>query len=372
MAHRTFVGMDVHKQDIVVAVLVGRRKQAVEFTVSNTAEGRRRLFRRLRKTAPGGILACYEAGPCGYVLQREAAGLDIACEVIAPSMIPRKPGDRVKTDRRDARQLAEMLRAGLLTTVAPPSPSEEALRDLVRARQAANVDLTRVRHRLSKFLLRHGRHYPANRSAWTGTHRRWLEGQVFAEPAARIAYADLRLAVTQLEERLTLLDAELERLAADSAVSEPVGWLRCFRGIDTISAITLVAELYQVARFSEPRALMAYLGLVPSEYSSGGRRRRGSITKAGNAHVRRVLVSAARHAGRRPGVSRVVGRRRAGQPAWVIAIADRAQRRLYQRHRRLAEAGKGPSKVTVAVAREFVGFIWAVLREAAVLEAAAA
>jgi transposase len=306
------------------------------------------------------------------VLQREAAAVDIACDVIAPSMIPRKPGDRVKTDRRDARQLAEMLRAGLLTTVAPPSPSEEALRDLVRARQAANVDLTRVRHRLSKFLLRHGRHYPANRTAWTGRHRLWLEGQEFAEAAARIAYADLRLAVAQLEERLALLDAELECQAAEPAVREPVGWLRCFRGIDTISAITLVAELYQVARFSEPRALMAYLGVVPSEYSSGGRQSRGAITKAGNAHVRRVLVSAAWHARHRPMVSRNVRLRRAGQPAWVIAIADRAQRRLYQRHRHLTAAGKGPNKVAVAIARELVGFIWAVLRDGAAAEGAAA
>jgi transposase len=363
--------MDVHKRDIVVAVLVGRRKQAVEFTVTNTVEGRRRLFRQLKKAAPGQIVACYEAGPCGYVLQREATAVDVACDVIAPSMIPRKPGDRVKTDRRDARQLAEMLRAGLLTTVAPPSPSEEALRDLVRAREAAQVDLTRVRHRLSKFLLRHGRAYTTGRKAWTGMHRLWLEGQTFAESAAQITFADLRLAVTQLEERLALLDTELETQAEAPAVREPVAWLRCFRGIETVTAITLVAELYQVARFSNPRSLMAYLGLVPSEYSSGGRQSRGGITKAGNAHVRRVLVGAAWHTRHRPLVSRTVRLRRAGQPAWVIAIADRAQRRLYQRFRHLTEAGKAPNKVAVAVARELVGFIWAVLREVPVTEAAA-
>lgn len=359
----THVGMDVEAPWIHVAMLLPRRRVAIEWKVANEPGAIRRLAKKLLREAPGNVQACYEAGPTGYALQRRLQELGVLCDVIAPSLIPSKPGDRVKTDRRDARKLAELLRAGLLTEVHPPTEAEEAVRDLCRAREDLREDLTRCRHRLSKFLLRRGLRWTTGKRAWTQAHRLWLRGLSFDETAAQASFDSYFVSLEQAEERLKVLASQLEEQSQREPYREPVGWLRCFRGIDTVTAMTVVAELHGFSRFQSARQLMSYLGLTPSEDSSGGRTRRGAITKAGNSHVRRVLVEAAWHARHRPCISVSLRKRREGQPGWMIALADRAAQRLHARYSRLSQRGKERNKITVAVARELVGFIWAALKQ---------
>jgi transposase len=280
--------------------------------------------------------------------------------VVAPALIPRKPGERVKTNRRDARKLAELGRAGLLTTVQPPTPEDEAVRDLARARDDAREDLQRCRHRLGKLLLRRGLHF-AGRN-WTQAHRAWIDRLPWAHAAERTVVADYLLAIDHTAARLRDLDARLAEIAATDRYREQVGWLGCFRGIKPLSAMLILAELHDFRRFTSPRALMAYLGLVPSEDSTGEKHRRGAITRAGNALVRRVLVEMAWHYQHRPGVGVALRRRRQGQPARVIAIADKAQYRLCRRFRTLAATRKPTPKIAVAIARELAGFVWAALQ----------
>ncbi len=358
----THVGLDVHKSSISAALLASGSTQVVEWKLANEPGEVRRLVRRLKREGQGEVLCAYEAGPCGYELQRQMAKEGVQCLVVAPSLIPRKPGDRIKTDRRDARKLAELLRAGMLTEVCPPTPSEEAVRSLCRAREDARIDLMRARHRLSKMLLRRGLHFSQGK-AWTDKHRAWLWSLVLDHPAEKAVLDDYLLAVDQVTERLKSLDRQLSDLAGQEPHRERVGWLRCFRGIDTVTALSIVAELYGVERFARPRSLMAYLGLVPSESSSGESQRRGGITKTGNRHLRRLLVEAAHHYRHQPAVGITLRRRREGQPAAVIALADRAQQRLYRRYTRLL-LGRGVpvQKVVVACARELTGFVWATLR----------
>lgn len=358
----TYVGLDVHKESISVAMLLPGSAKATQWEIRNETGEVRRLVRRLRRTAGGGEVVCtYEAGPCGYVLQRQMAGEGVTCQVVAASLIPRKPGERIKTDRRDARKLAELLRAGLLTEVRPPTEAEEALRDLCRCREDARVDLMRARHRLSKMLLRRDLRYVEGRP-WTARHRTWLWNLKLEHAAEQMALEDYLLAVDQVSTRLASLEGQLVELAGQEPYRERVGWLRCFRGIDTITAISLLAELHGFERFQKPRDLMSYLGLVPSESSSGTSVRRGGITKTGNRHLRRLLTEAAHHSRHRPGIGAVLRRRRAGQPAAVIALADRAQQRLHHRYSRLL-LGRGlpVQKVVVACARELTGFLWALL-----------
>ena len=246
----------------------------------------------MERAALGQIACCYEAGPCGYALQRRRQRDRVRCQVIAPALVPRKPGERVKTARRDARKLAELHRAGLLTEVCPPTPAEEAVRDLCRARDDAREDLQRSRHRLGKLLLRRGLHY-AGRN-WTRGHRQWIDSLTWEHEAERHVVEDYLLAIAHLEARLA-------EVAETDTYREPVGWLRCFRGIDTLSAMLILAELHDFRRFQSAPALMAYLGLVPGEDSSGEKHRRGRITKTGNTLVRRVLTEAAWHYRHRPG-----------------------------------------------------------------------
>jgi transposase len=358
----TFVGMDVHKREIAVAMLVVDNPGPVELRVENEPTAIRRLARRLQREGGGAVHCVYEAGPCGYALQRQLQGLGLTCDVVAPSMIPIRPGDRVKTDRRDARKLAELARAGLLTVVRPPSEDEEAVRDLCRGRDDARLDLMRARHRLGKFLLRRGRVFgKGGQRAWSQAHRWWLGTQTFERTAEQVMFEHYLLAVEQAAARRRSLEQHLEDLAREPRYAEAVGWLRCFRGIDTISAITLIAELHDFRRFRSPSQLMAYLGLVPSEYSSGPRHQRGGITHTGNRHVRRLLVEAAWHYRHKPRVSEALAARRHGQPPAIIALADRAQLRLCRRHRRMARQGKHANKIVVAIARELVGYLWAAL-----------
>jgi len=333
--------------------------------VSGREEAVRRLVRKLEREAPGPVRVCYEAGPCGYALQRQMTTARVVCQVIAPALIPRKPGERIKTNRRDARKLAELHRAGLLTEVQAPTPEDEAVRDLCRARDDAREDLQRSRHRLGKLLLRRGLHFSGRN--WTKAHRRWIESLAWAHAPERVVVDDYLLAIDHLEARLIELDARLTDLAQTDPYREPVGWLRCFRGIDTLTAMLILAELHDFRRFASAPALMAYLGLVPGEDSSGEKHRRGRITRTGNALVRRLLVETAWHYQHRPGVGVALARRRKGQPSRVVAIADKAQQRLCRRFRKLAAEQKPPPKIAVAIARELAGFLWAALQPASVV-----
>jgi transposase len=364
----TWVGLDAHKKSISVAVLVPGKKDLQEWQTENEPRAVRRLARQLVREGKGEVRCCYEAGPCGYALKRqlEAAAPELVCEVIAPSLIPVKPGDHIKTDRRDARKLAMMLRAGLLTEVHPPTEEEEAVRDLCRCREDIREDLLRSRHRLSKFLLRRAIGSPV-RGTWTQAHYAWLRGLRFERAVDQVVFDDYLLAVERLDDRMMAIDEHIEATAQHEPHRVSVAALRCFRGINTVTALTIVAELHGIMRFESPRALMAYLGLVPSEHSSAESTRRGSITKAGNSHVRRVLIEAAWHYRHRPGVGPVLRRRREGQSGHVVAIADKAQHRLNKRFRRLTEKGKPRNKAIVAVARELVGFVWATLHHTATL-----
>jgi transposase len=354
--------MDAHKKSINVAVLLPGNTKPVEWQVANEPAAVRRLAKKLVREAPGEVRCCYEAGPCGYALQRELESAAVTCEVVAPSLIPVKPGDRIKTDRRDARKLAELQRAGMLTVVHPPTADEESVRDLCRCREAAQRDLHRARQRMGKFLLRRGLVYRGGKSAWGKAHRQWLHSLTFESVAAKAAFGDYLLALVQLEERHLTLKARLADVAQQDPYREPVSWLRCFRGVDTVTATTLVAELHDFRRFRSARELMAYLGLVPSEYSSGDKERRSGITRAGNMHARRMMVEAAWHYRHRTKTGSTLRQRREGQPEAVIALAERAQERLGRRYRYLIERGKPTPKVVVAIARELTGFLWGALQ----------
>lgn len=356
-----YVGLDVHKDSISVAMLHPEQGW-VEWQCGGDPTAVDRLARRLA-ALEGTVRSCYEAGPCGYDVLRRLAAKGVSCLVVAPSLIPVKPGQRVKTDRRDARKLAELLRADMLTPVRPPTPQQESARDLCRCREDAVQDLTRARHRLSKWLLRRGLDHQGRH--WTLKHRAWLRGLRFDDPADEAVCADYLLAVELLEQRLRTLTERLEAVAHSEPYKAPVAWLRCFRGIELITAMGLVTELHGFERFTDPHQLMSYLGLTPSEDSSGSRQRRGAITRAGNGHVRRLLIEAAwqyRHPAR---TSAALRSRRAGQPGAVIALAERCQLRLCGRYRHLTGRGKDKNVVAVALARELVGFIWAALRPGA-------
>lgn len=356
----TYVGIDAHKHELQLAMLIGTAEQPITWTCPTEPRAVERLRRKLERDAPGAIECCYEAGPTGYGLQRRLDGERIRCRVIAPSLIPRRPGERVKTNRRDAHKLAQLLRADLLTVVRPPSTAEEAVRDLCRARDDARDDLMRARQRLGKLLLRRGLIYHGKN--WTKRHSEWLCQLSWPEVAERHVVIDYRLAIAHAESRITEIDRILEDAASVPPYGPAVAALRCFRGVDTVTAMTVLAELHDFRRFPHPRALMAFIGLVPSENSTGDRRRPGPITKMGNGLVRRLLVQVAWHYRHDPRLSATRRRRRAGQSAAVLMIADKAEQRLCRRYRRLCARLKPKPLVITAIARELVGFLWAVLQ----------
>lgn len=356
----THVALDGHKKEHQVCMQLPGEESVREFSVKNQPREIKRMVKRIQKQAPGPIRMCYEAGPCGFALQRQIAAEGVSCVVIAPSLIPVKPGDRVKTDRRDARKLLKLFQAGMLTEVHPPNEEEESVRELCRCREAAKLAQTAARHQLSKFLLRHGVIYTEGYQ-WTQKHSRWLRSLAFENPRNQLVFTNYLEEVERRTERLKALDQALEDVAQRKPYATPVGWLRCFRGIDTVTAMSIVAELFGFARFSSARDLMSYLGLTSSEDSSGGKRRQGAITKAGNSRVRRLLIEASWHQRYFPVTSKALRKRREGQPAWVIQIADRAKRRLHKRYWWLVNHGKSNKLAVTAVARELVGFIWSVL-----------
>jgi len=359
----TWVGIDAHKKDLHFAVAESGEWR--EWKIANDPKAIRRVARKLVKQAPGEVRCCYEAGPTGFALKRqmEAAAPELVCEVIAPSLIPVKSGERVKTDRRDARKLATYLEAGLLTEVHPPSEEDESARDLTRCRRAMKSDLMRARHRLSKWLLRRGIHYTAGKKQWTQMHHKWLRALRFERRVDQAVFGQYLLAIEQLLERVDHVDEELKELSMSDRYRKPIGWLRCFRGIDTVAAMTILTEVHDFRRFDSPLKLMSYLGLTPSEYSSGESKKQGSITKTGSTYARRVLVEASWHYRHRAGVGATLRARRKDQPAWAIATADKAQLRLCKRYQRMLARGKPPQKAAVAVARELVGFLWSVMQE---------
>jgi transposase len=366
MADRiTYVGLDVHKGSIVVAMAAGGlRGEVREYgRIANTPAA---LDRLLRKLGGDGMTLrfCYEAGPCGYDIHRRLLARGHECVVVAPSLIPKRAGDRVKTDRRDAASLAKLHRAGELTAVWVPDVGHEAMRDLVRARLDAVHSLRRARQQLAGFLLRQGCHY--GRPAWTKLHRRWLAGLNFGQAVHHIVLEDYVTAVEVAEARRDRLTAQIEATLADWTLAPVVAALQTMRGMALVNAATLIAELGDLSRFANPRQLMAYLGLVPSEHSSGASVKRGGITKAGNAAARRLLIEAAwcyRFPAR---LSRGLLLRQESQPKLIRDIAWKGQLRLCARYRRLARTGKPANIVTTAIARELSGFVWAIARQVTV------
>jgi transposase len=352
-----YVGLDVHADTIAVAVAETGGEVRSVGTIPNTAEAVRKL---LKKLGEKDLRVCYEAGPTGYVLYWQLTQLGVHCDVIAPTLVPVKAGDRVKTDRRDAQKMARCYRAGDLTPVWVPDAAHEALRDLVRAREAAKKDQTRARHRLGKMLLRQGRR--SGLRAWTVTYMEWVRRQKFEQAAQQAAYLDYVNEVDHAAERVerleTALDAAIE--AAPASMRAVIEALQALRGIAKLTATTVVAEVGQLSRFEHPRQLMGYSGAVPSEYTTGGKERKGAITKAGNAHLRRVLVEACWAYRRGPQKTGDLRRRQEGLAPEIKEIAWKAQVRLCSRYRRLCSKGKPEPKAVTAVARELLGFIWAI------------
>src|SRR6188472_2345902 len=346
------VGLDVHARSIRLAAV-----RADELLEERTLPYDEDAVARLLGRWPA-VRCCYEAGPTGFGLYRYLVERGIECAVVAPGLVPRRPGDRVKTDPRDARKLARLHAGGLLEPIHVPSRELEAVRDLVRAREDARLDRMRDRHRLSKFCLRRGRRLPT--SSWTVARRTWLSEQRFELTAQQQTFDTYVHTVDLVDARIEQLEQAIRATAAEEPWRSLVARLRCLRGVDTLTALALVAEIGDFGRFKTAEEFMAFVGLVPSERSSGDQRRQGSITKVGNAHVRRLLIESAWHARRRPTVGYQLARRQRGQDAVVIERAWRCQQRLYSRWQRMAGRGKPQQKIVVACARELAGFVWAI------------
>lgn len=358
-----FVGLDVHKKTISVAIIGGGAGAAVRFygTIENTPDAIRSLCRKLSKAGQA-LHYSYEAGPCGYGVQRQLVRLGHRCDVVAPSLIPRKASDKVKTDRRDAMMLAQALRAGQLTEVWVPDEAHEAMRDLVRLRSQAMRDLRKTRQQLLSFLLRHGRNSPYRH--WTKMHRRWLGELGFAHPAQHLALEEMLARIDRAEALCERLKQAIRDLVGQWSLAPVVQALQALRGVSLITAAVIVAEVGSFARFESPRQLMAYLGLNPSEHSSGGTIRRGAITKTGNALARTSLVEAAWTYRFPARITQIIRDRLKNLPEPIRAVAWKAQVRLSTRYRKLIAGGKAAPIAIVAIARELVGFIWAIARMA--------
>jgi transposase len=355
-----YLGLDVHAETIAVAIAEADGESRSLGLIPNRPDPIARLIRKLGP--PARLRACYEAGPCGYVLYWQLTRLGVHCDVVAPTLVPTKAGDRVKTDRRDALKLARSYRAGDLTPVWVPDAASEALRDLVRAREAAKQDQLRARHRLGKFLLRRGVSRPQGMRPWTQRHRAWLATLRFGEPAQEATWVDYLHEVDHAAERVARLEQAIDRAvaAAPPAIQAVIAALQALRGVQQVAAATIVSEVGPLTRFAHPRQLMAYSGTVPSEYSTGDHIRRGAITKTGNAHLRRVLIEAAWAYRHRPSCTGALRQRQRDLPEPIRAIAWQAQVRLCHRYRWLTARGKLKPQVVTAIGRELLGFIWAI------------
>lgn len=362
MEKMTHVGLDVHKDTIAIAKLRPGSDVPLVWQIPNEPKVIRRTFGKLLAEVYD-LHCCYEAGPCGFELHRQLEGMGVECAVVAPSLIPRRPGERIKTDRRDAVKLARLHRARELSPIHVPTSDDEAVRDLVRAREDVRRDLTAARNRLAKFLLRHGRIYREGKN-WTVRHRGWLNSQTFEHPAERLTFDHYLAAVDHQDACRADLEKAIADIASQPPFAESVEKLVALRGIGVLSAMVLLTEIQDFRRFQHPRELMAYLGLVPSEHSSGSSRRQGGITKTGNSHARRILVEAAWHYRHPPRAKTRPHQALRRQPAARVAFARKAQVRLHKRYVRLLAHGKSRQAAIVAVARELCGFVWAAALQA--------
>lgn len=361
MSKLRFLGLDVHADTIAAAIAEPNGEVRQLGIIPNRLESIRKLVNKLQPV--GSLRACYEAGPTGYVLYWQLTALGVNCEVIAPSLVPTKAGDRVKTDRRDAEKLARSHRGGDLTAVWVPDAEHEALRDLVRAREDAKQDQLRARQRLGKFLLRHGKRPESTMKVWTGKYMEWLKSKVhFDQAALESTFLDYVHEVSHQAERIEELEKAID--TAIAAAPEPIRAvitdLQALRGVAKITAVSIVAEVGSFSRFENPRSLMGYSGMVSSEFTTGNRVRRGKITKTGNAHLRRVIGEAAWAYQRRPWVGGFLRKRQQGLEQEVKDIAWKAQNRLHSRYTKLTGRGKNKNQTVVAVGRELLGFIWAI------------
>lgn len=356
MSKTTYLGLDVHAATIAVARLDEGQDKPEVWEIANQPGVIRKTIQRLRKGRQ--LKCCYEAGPCGYVLQRQLAGMGVSCEVVAPSLIPQKPGDRIKTDRRDASKLAKLYRAGELTPIGLPTEDQEAVRDLVRAREDVRRARTDARHRLTKFLLRQGHRFPT--CNWTVKFWAWIRTLSFAHPEQAKVFNHYTDMVLHLDRQLEDLEKHIAAVAEREPFRTMVKRLSCLRGVSTLSAMVILSEVYDLRRFATARDFMAFLGLVPSEHSSGAKQRRGGITKTGNGHVRRILVEASWAYRRHPGTTSRHRKLLTQQPAAVADVCRKADLRLTRRFRRLVARGKRTPVAVTAIARELAGFVWAV------------
>lgn len=356
-----YVGLDVSKEKITVAIAdEGREAPRFYGTIDHHPDAVRRLMRKLSGNDVH-LEVCYEAGPTGYELYRWITAMKINCIVIAPSTMPKRPGDHVKTDRRDAERLAQLHRSGELSEVFVPTPDTEALRDLIRAREAAREDLHRARQRLIHFLLRHFVHPPQiMKRRWTQAYRKWLGTLSFEASSAQVVFTEYLHALQEVEQRIKRLEAALAKEAGNCTLAPVIQALQGLRGVALLTAVTIVAEIGSFARFRSPAQLMAYLGMVPREHSSGATTKRGRLTKAGNGQIRRVLTEAAWSYRHRPAVKGELAVRIDGQSAQVQAISWKAQHRLHKKYLSMVKRGKHRNLTVAAVGRELVGFVWAI------------
>jgi transposase len=371
MKNTLYLGLDVHKDSITMALAGAGRNGEVRLygTISHDLQALEKALRKIRQAHGGaGLEVCYEAGPCGFGIARRLAQWKVACTVVAPSMIPQRAGDRIKTDKRDARKLARLLRAGELTPVYIPESTDEAIRDLCRARTDAVDDRRRSRHRLKGFLLRHGYRYQG-KSAWSAGHERYLRELVLPHPAMKVILEEYLQGIGAAGERIERCEVGMRDLLEKWRLAPAVRALMALKGFQTVAAMILVSELGEVHRFAHPRQVMAYLGLVPTENTSSERRRQGGISKCGNAHARWLLVECAQHYATPPKVSAHLSRRQEGQGKEVRAISWRAQNRLHHRYTQLLRRRLQRNKAMVALARELCGFIWELLRTQTCYEA---
>ncbi|MEK4005251.1 IS110 family transposase [Paenibacillus sp. FSL H3-0333] len=360
---KKYIGLDVSKAKIAVAIAdEGRGEPRFWGIIEHTRERILKLLQQLQGSGESRVEldVCYEAGPTGYMLHRWLLEAGMACTVVAPSLIPQRAGDRIKTDKRDALRLAQLFRAGELTGIYIPSPEEEALRDLVRAREDAKEDMNRHKQRMGKFLLRLQLFPPSKVKAWTFAHEEWLDTLRFESPCHRMVFQEYRESIRETAERLRRYEKEIELLSHTHVQAPLIEALQALRGVATLTATTLVSEMVSVTRFASAPSFMSYCGLVPSEHSSGVSRSQGKLTKAGNAHLRRVLVEAAHHYRHSPGVRRKLRERISGLPPEVQRMAFEAQNRLHRKYMTMLGKGKHKSKIVAAIARELAGFVWAI------------